>query len=89
VSDNTKLTKQELAEQLGVSRSSLYYRRKQPAKDEDLRLLIAAEMELNQDATERVWALSISNAAHRACSNAWFTRQGLFTFEATAQRTQL
>jgi RNA-directed DNA polymerase len=36
--------------------------------------------------SRRVWALSISNAAHRAWSNAWFTRQGLFTFDATAQR---
>jgi len=62
VSDNTKLTKQELAEQLGVSRSSLYYRRKQPAKDEDLRLLIAAEMERNQDAGSRpiAFALGVS-----------------------------
>ena len=62
MSDNTKLTKQELAEQLGVSRSSLYYRRKQPAKDEDLRLLIAAEMERNQDAGSRpiAFALGVS-----------------------------
>lgn len=36
--------------------------------------------------SRRVWALSISNAAHRAWPNAWFIRQGLFTFEATAQR---
>ena len=34
--------------------------------------------------TRKVWALSISNAAHRAWSNAWFTRQGLFSLGITS-----
>lgn len=65
MSDNTKLTKQELAEQLGVSRSSLYYRRKQPAKDEELRILIAAEMQRNQDAGSRPIASALGVSRKR------------------------
>jgi RNA-directed DNA polymerase len=34
-----------------------------------------------------VWALSISSAAHRAWTNAWFTQQGLFSACSTPKAT--
>lgn len=43
----TKTTKKDLAKQLGVSRASLYYQPKQPAKDEALKLRIEAVMAKN------------------------------------------
>ena len=44
MTSTTQLTKKELAEKLGVSRSSLYYHHKLPAKDKELKELIESTL---------------------------------------------